>query len=105
MINGKHLMSSDLGVNGIFRAVLLTATDTSDIRVYIPGISSISPLTEDGNIDIEKYMLHKNSFPKVQWCCYNVESKELSNQDKLCWVMFENGDFRRPVVISYAVIG
>ena len=101
----NNLITGDSGVNGIYRAKLLTAVDETDVRVYIPGISSINPFNADGTINLETYITHKESFPKVQWCCYNIESKELVNQDPLCWVMFENGDFRRPVVISYAVIG
>ena len=101
----NNLMSGDLGVTGIYRAKLLTTEDETDIRVYVPGVNNICPFDANGNIDLEIYNLHKKSFPKVQWCCYNLESKELVNQDPLCWVMFENGDFRRPVVISYAIIG
>lgn len=104
-MKSKYLLSGDNGVNGIFRCKLVHGIDLNDIRVYIPGISSISPFNDDGTLNLEKYNEHKLTFPKVQWCTYNIESKEFVNQDSLCWCMFENGDFRRPVVISYAVIG
>lgn len=104
-MNNNHLVTGDGGVNGIYRCKLLMGLDSSDIRVYVPGISSIHPFDSDGNIDVETYEANKDTFPKVQWCCYNVESKEFTNQDPLCWCMFENGDFKKPVVISYAIIG
>ena len=104
-MKNSQLMSGDNAVCGIYRCKILTAANESDVRVYIPGISSINPFNDDGSINLAAYESHKVSFPKVQWCCYNVESKELVNLDSFCWCMFENGDFRRPVVISYAVIG
>lgn len=103
-MNNK-LINGDSGVNGIFRCKLIAGTDVSDIRVFIPGISTINPYNSDGTLNLEAYNNHKESFPKVQWCCYNVESKELDNQDSVGWCMFENGDFKKPVVLSYAVIG
>lgn len=101
----NHLLTGDSGVNGIYRCKLIVGEEPTDIRVYIPGISSINPYNPDGSLNSEAYNNHKESFPLVQWCCYNIESKEYDNQDSLCWCMFENGDFRKPVVISYAIIG
>lgn len=103
MNNFNNMVNTDSGVNGVYRAKLIE--DDGDIRAFIPGINNISPFKSDGTLDLNIYESNKQSFPKVQWCCYNVESKEFSNQDPLTWVMFENGDFRRPVVLSYAVIG
>lgn len=101
----NYLIANKYGFNGIYRAKLLTNVDDSDIRVYVPGINSINPLDSNGNIDITKYEKNKLSYPVVQWCCYNLESKELVNIKGPAWVMFENGDVQRPVCISYAVIG
>ena len=104
-MSNNYLLVEDNGVPGIYRCKLFTGSDTSDIRVYIPGISTVNPFNADGLIDVETIDSKLDSFPKVQWCCYNIESKELENQDAFNWCMFENGDFKRPVVISYVVIG
>ena len=101
----NNMINTDSGINGIFRAKLLSVDGDSEMRAFIPGINNINPFTDDGTVDIEIYNSHKHSFPKVQWCCYNIESKEPSYLDSVCWVMFENGDFKRPVVVSYSVVG
>ena len=101
----KYLIASEYGFNGIYRAKLITAVDESDIRAYIPGINSINPFDSDGNVDLKIYEKNKLSYPVVQWCCYNLESKELVNIKGPAWVMFENGDVQRPVCVSYSVIG
>ena len=104
MIN-KYLIASEYGFNGIYRAKLITAVDESDVRAYIPGINNINPFDSNGNVDLKIYEKNKLSYPVVQWCCYNLESKELVNIKGPAWVMFENGDVQRPVCISYSVIG
>lgn len=101
----NYLMASEYGFNGIYRAKLLTSVDETDIRVYVPGINSVNPFNSNGDVDISSYEKNKLSYPVVQWCCYNLESKELVNIKGPAWVMFENGDVQRPVCISYAVIG
>lgn len=105
MFNNNYLMASEYGFNGIYRAKLLTSVDETDIRVYVPGINSVNPFNSNGDVDISSYEKNKLSYPVVQWCCYNLESKELVNIKGPAWVMFENGDVQRPVCISYAVIG
>ena len=101
----KYLMASEYGFNGIYRAKLITAVDESDIRAYIPGINNINPFDSNGYVDLKIYEKNKLSYPVVQWCCYNLESKELVNIKGPAWVMFENGDVQRPVCVSYSVIG
>ena len=101
----KYLMASEYGFNGIYRAKLITAVDESDIRAYIPGINNINPFDSNGDVDLKIYEKNKLSYPVVQWCCYNLESKELVNIKGPAWVMFENGDVQRPVCVSYSVIG
>ena len=101
----KYLMTTDYGYNGVYRAKLISVKNDKDIRAYIPGINSINPFNEDGSINDDVYEKHKAAYPVVQWCCYNLESKEVANIEGPAWVMFENGDIKRPVCISYAVIG
>lgn len=99
----KYLIANEYGFNGVYRAKLIRNGD--DIRAYIPGINSINPFDEHGNINMTDFEKNKESYPQVQWCCYNIESKDITNIQGPAWVMFENGDVQRPVCISYAVIG
>ena len=101
----NYLIANEYGFSGVYRAKLLIGTGESDIRAYIPGINNVNPLDSNGNVDMTVYEKNKLSYPVVQWCCYNLESKELVNIKGPAWVMFENGDVQRPVCISYAVIG
>lgn len=99
------LINNDIGAPGIFRAKLIPPTVDDFVRVYIPGISNMNPFKTNGDVNETIVKQHINNFPTVQWCCYNIDSTQLENQDSFVWVMFESGDFKRPVVISYAVIG
>ena len=52
------MINSDLNVGGIHRAFIVTVG--GDIRIYIPGLTSLiagsnAPVNEDGTINIEKY--------------------------------------------------
>ena len=96
----QNLMNSDLGTSGLFRGRLLK--DGDNIRVCVPGIHSENALNPDGSLK-DGYDI--SMFPIIQWCAYNIESTEYENVDKLAFIMFENGDTKRPVAISYCVIG
>lgn len=96
----KYLYNNSTGYPGIYRGRLFE--DGENIRAYIPAIHSESPCNSDGSL---KSGYNKNMFPIIQWCAYNIESIDINNVDKLAFIMFENGDAKRPVCISYAVIG
>mgnify|MGYP004626126649 FL=1 len=100
-----QLMANEYGYNGIYRAILLPGLSDNDVRAFIPGITNLNPFKEDNTINLESYEQNKEHYPKVQFCCYNIESKEIINIKGPAWVMFENGNVRRPVCISYSVIG
>lgn len=100
-----QLMANEYGYNGIYRAILLPGLSDNDVRAFIPGITNLNPFKEDNTIDLESYEQNKEHYPKVQFCCYNIESKEIINIKGPAWIMFENGNVRRPVCISYSVIG
>lgn len=96
----NNLMNYNSGISGIYRAKLII--EDSDIRVYVPSLHSINPFDENGVLksDYNKYM-----FPQALWCAYNLESIDPANQVGPAWVMFENGNIIRPVILSYTVIG
>ena len=95
----NKMLNSDMGVSGIFRAKLIN--HESKIRVYVPGIHSMNPFNEEGVLK-DDCKNNIKMFPIAQWCCYlpNQIVEEVKD-DKIYWVMFENGDFKRPIVISY----
>lgn len=81
------IINKDAAQSGIFRAKLID--DNGTIKAKIPGLAS-----------------HKseNTF-EIQWCAYNKESTDINNAEALMWIMFENGDIKKPVCISYTVVG
>lgn len=102
-MNKIRLMNSDLEYHGIFEAKLIE--DGDKVRVYIAGVSTLNPFSSDGKLVEDIFENNKREFPVAQWCCYNTNSKEFSNTDDASWVMFENGDKNKPVILSYVVIG
>jgi len=93
-------MNYNSGISGIYRAKLII--EDSDIRVYVPSLHSINPFDENG---VLKSNYNKYMFPQALWCAYNLESIDPANQVGPAWVMFENGNIIRPVILSYTVIG
>lgn len=116
-----RLINKDSCMYGIYKAKLIQ--DENVVRAYIPGVSNIMHITDkientnvvvldtnevDINDEKNKLILYEKnikSLPIVQWCAYNTQSTELQNLSDPAWVMFEAGDVKRPVVLSYDVIG
>lgn len=97
------MINSDLNVGGIYRAFIVTVG--GDIRIYIPGLTSLiagsnAPVNEDGTINKESYEDNKNSLPKPIWCLPNLEAKQ-HDEVHPCWVTFENGDSKRPIIMGF----
>lgn len=97
------MINSDLNVGGIHRAFIVTVG--GDIRIYIPGLTSLiagsnAPVNEDGTINKESYEDNKNSLPKPIWCLPNLEAKQ-HDEVHPCWVTFENGDSKRPIIMGF----
>ena len=101
------LQSNNQGLSGIYRCRLIILND-NDIRAYIPGISNVNQYNSVEELEANLSTLAK-SLPKIQWCAYNVESIDINNLDNdsrgPIYIMFENGDIQRPVVLSYSIIG
>lgn len=87
-----NLLNTGLNRGGIYRAQLFT--ENGETYAYIPGLSKLN--TDEATV---------KNLSKIQWCAYNIESTLMENIKNPCWIMFENGDVRRPVCISYAIIG
>ncbi len=98
-----NLLNTDSSYPGIYRVKVIDSE--KGVRVYIPGISHINPFDKDGNLNEDTYEKHINAFPLAQWCAYNLESCDINNIVEPMWCMFECGDAKRPVIISYTVVG
>lgn len=94
----NELLNKDSTMSGIYRAKLILIDNTP--RVYIPGIMNINPFNENGTVDESIIEKNKNAFPVAQWCAFDLQSIEMTKSEKFVWVMFENGDAKRPVIIS-----
>ena len=94
------MINSNVNNGGIYRAFILD--DSSDIRIYIPGFnnSNICPIDSDNKLNTETYKKMKDLFPKALWCLPNLEAKE-HDEVHPCWVVFENGDSSRPVIVGH----
>ena len=97
------MINSDLNVGGIYRAFIVTVG--GDVRIYIPGLTSLiagsnAPVNEDGTINKESYEDNKNSLSKPIWCLPNLEAKQ-HDEVHPCWVTFENGDSKRPIIMGF----
>lgn len=88
-------MNNSLGMPGIYRGVLLGSDGA--LHVWVPQIHNEDKIPTDADA---------SDYPRVQWCAYNVESCKLEAyaNDRIAWVMFENGDSKLPVVLSYKKI-
>ena len=92
------LINNSVGNGGIYRAIAFRGTE--DTRVYIPGLHNQDIFGEDGTVSMEKYEPIKHMFPEIQWA--SIQMGELSGTGPLsCWVSFENGDIKRPILLGY----
>lgn len=89
----KDMVNKDLAYPGIYMAELMQDIN-GKIKVYVPSVMN-RPTTVN---ELE-------SLPEAVWCAYNLESCDITNAEKPMWVMFEAGDVKRPVIVSYTVVG
>ena len=93
------LINKDSSYSGTYRVKVFEIA--GKIRVYIPGISQINPFDANGHLMGDVVSKNMSAFPVAQWCAYNLESCELENISEPMWCMFEGGDVKKPVIISY----
>lgn len=99
----SKLINSDLSTAGIHRVKVFE--NEGKIRVYIPGLSQINPYDTNGNLIEDIVDKNISAFPEAQWCAYNLQSCDIANISEPMWCMFEGGDVKRPVIMSYTFIG
>lgn len=95
------MINSDANNGGIYRAYIMA--DSSDIRIYIPGLFNDKdecPININGTLNMEVFQKCKDIYPKPLWCIPNLEAKQ-HEQVHPCWVTFENGDSKRPIIMGF----
>jgi len=98
----NSLLNNDSNSAGIYRAILLK-NSKDEIVAFVPGIDHSRD--KSGNFDPNAFTTteFKDTLPVVQWCAFNKQSCVIPDGD-VSWVMFENGDTKRPVVVTNYLI-
>lgn len=91
----KLLINSDLGISGVYKAILLEGN-----KVYIPGITNFSLSNGDGTVNMNSYEEHKDALPTAWFCAFNRKCTE-NELPASCWVTFECGDVKRPIILGF----
>lgn len=97
------MINSDLNTGGIHRAFIVTVA--GDVRIYVPGLTSLiagsnSVINENGTVNVESYNENKETLLRPIWCLPNLEAKQ-HDEVHPCWVTFENGDSKRPIIMGF----
>lgn len=97
------MINNDNNTTGIYKAVMLDKDSNNDIRVWVPAISSIKLATVSDNkynITSETIKKYYDVLPKANMAKFYhgiVRHREVET----CWVVFENGDMKYPVIVGY----
>ena len=96
-MNNNYLLNQSLMFSGIYRAYVIKR---NDYRVYIPGLMNDNVLNDDESLNETKYNQIKETLPTVLFNS-NALKNLLDDKPTSCWVMFENGDSKSPIVMGY----
>jgi N-acetylmuramoyl-L-alanine amidase len=94
----SKLINNNLMSSGIVRAYVIKYSDN---RVFIPGMLNINILNDDGTLDLDNYDKIKDILPKALFASTALLNICDSSQPVPCWVVFENGDINRPIVMGF----
>lgn len=92
------MINNDSNVNGIYRAIII---NRGTLKVYVPSIATFK-LFENNSLTIieEVYEKCKDILPSAQWCVPNMEAM-VCDEIHPCWVVFECGDYKRPIIMGF----
>ena len=92
------MINNDSNVNGIYRAIII---NRGTLKVYVPSIATFK-LFENNSLTIieEVYEKCKDTLPSAQWCVPNMEAM-VCDEIHPCWVVFECGDYKRPIIMGF----
>ena len=82
---------------GLYRAFIIKRGDS---RVFIAGIRKKNILDSNGDIYNEKFKKIKKMLPLALYNSPEIE-KLLDDKPTPCFVAFENGNMKRPIVMAY----
>lgn len=88
----KQLFNNSNNYPGIYRALLIDYN--GELRIHIPGLSSYK-------LDLNNLEKYKDILPKPIWNVPNLEAQKHETPIHPCWVTFENGDVRRPIIMGW----
>lgn len=91
----KLLINSDLGISGVYKAILLEGN-----KVYVPGITNFSLSDGAGSVNKDSYEKHIDTLPVAWFCAFNRKCTE-NDLPASCWVTFECGDVKRPIILGF----
>ena len=97
MMNNNYLMNQDFMSGGVYRAFIIKRSDS---RVFIPGLCDKNILDSNGDISNEEFEKIKKMLPLALYNSPEIE-KLLDDKPTPCFVAFENGNMKRPIVIGY----
>lgn len=96
-MNDNYLINQDFMSGGVYRAFIIKRSDS---RVFIPGLCDKNILDASGNISNEEFERIKNILPLALYNSPEIE-KLLDDKPTPCFVAFENGNMKRPIVMAY----
>lgn len=97
MSNSNYLMNQDYMSGGVYRAFIIKRSDS---RVFIPGLCDKNILDSNGDISNEEFEKIKETLPLALYNSPEIE-KLLDGKPTPCFVAFENGNMKRPIVMAY----
>lgn len=99
VIKMSSLINSDINTSGMYRGLLLY--DGVDAKVYIPALhnNNLTLFDSTGEINTEQYAKIRKLSSDALFCSKALKS--IAIRDPMpCWVTFENGDIKRPVIMG-----
>lgn len=96
-MNNNYLMNQDFMSGGLYRAFIIKRSDS---RVFIPGLCDKNILDSNGDISNEEFEKVKKTLPLALYNSPEIE-KLLDDKPTPCFVAFENGNMKRPIVMAY----
>ena len=94
----NYMLNQDLMYSGIYRAYVIKR---NDYRVYLPGLmNNNNVLNFDGSLNETDYDKTQQILPKALFNSIALQNL-VDNEPIPCWVVFENGNMQRPIVMGY----
>lgn len=90
-----NLINSDLNLPGIYRAILFPEN-----KVYVPALMKLNFDINNILNDMSLFETYKNSFFTALWCAPNISYTNYTAPIS-CWVTFEAGDGKRPIILGF----